>query len=94
MPEIHLKYGNSSIPFSYDENRFEILGKTGNMPLLSDAQIGEKLDDPIGSKTIEDIVNPGETILIVVPGRDTSNGLRTDRKRSRPPPYREWYRPV
>lgn len=67
MTEINLKYGNSSIPFIYDEDRFEILGKTADMPLLFDVRIGEKLDKPIDSKTIEEIVNSGETVLIVVP---------------------------
>ena len=67
MTEINLKYGNSSIPFSYDESRFEILGKTEYIPPLSDAQVGEKLDSPIDSKKIEEIVNPGESVLIVVP---------------------------
>ncbi len=67
MPEIQLKYGSTAIPFTYDESRFEILGKPENRLLLSDVQIGEKLDDPIDSKTIEEIVNPGETVLIVVP---------------------------
>lgn len=67
MPEIHLKYGRTSIPFAYDDSRFEILGKGEYTPLLSDAQIGEKLDNPIDSNIIEEIVNPGDTVLIVVP---------------------------
>ena len=67
MPEIHLKYGHASIPFNYDESRFEILGKTEEARTLSDVQIGEKLDNPIDSKTIEEIVSLGETVLIVVP---------------------------
>ena len=25
MPEIHLKYGRTAIPFAYDQGRFEIL---------------------------------------------------------------------
>lgn len=67
MAEINLKYGRISIPFIYDEGRFEILGKTEDTPPLSDVQISEKLDRPIDSKTVEEIVNPGETVLIVVP---------------------------
>lgn len=67
MPQINLKYGKSHIPFEFDENRFEILGNSTDEPPLSDAEIGKKLDQPIDSKLIEDIVQSGETVLIVVP---------------------------
>lgn len=67
MPEIRLKYGRAALPFTYDESRFEILGQVEDTQPLSDTQIGEKLDNPIDSKAIEEIVNPGETVLIVVP---------------------------
>lgn len=67
MPTINLKYGHSEIPFEFDENRFEILGITESQKPLSDVEIGEKLETPIDSKTIEEIVQPNETVLIVVP---------------------------
>jgi nickel-dependent lactate racemase len=67
MPSIDLKYGKTSIAFDYDAARFEVLGNSTDKPDLSDAQIGEKLDDPIGSPVIEEIINPGESVLIVVP---------------------------
>lgn len=67
MPTINLKYGKTRIPFAYDENRFEILGETENFPALSDAEIGERFDNPIKSIPLEEIINPGETVLIVVP---------------------------
>lgn len=67
MSEIHLKYGLKSIPFNYEKSRFEVLGKIRELPALTDVRIGEKLDDPIDSKTIEEIVGPGEKVLIVVP---------------------------
>lgn len=76
MPSIDLKYGHSVISFEYDENRFEVLGHTGYSAPLSDIELGEKLDNPIGSKTLEEIINPGETVLIVVPDatRQTASG--------------------
>jgi lactate racemase len=76
MPEIHLKYGRTSIPFRYDENRFEILGREDEGPSLSDAEIGDKLDRPINSRPLEEIVKPGETVLFVVPDatRRTASG--------------------
>lgn len=67
MPEVQLKYGRDSIPFEYDDGRFEILGVTDTPTRLSDIQLNEKLDSPIGSPTIEEIVSPGETVLFVVP---------------------------
>lgn len=67
MPNIQLNYGKSNFPFDYDENQFQVLGKlTQNSP-LTDAEIGEKLDNPIDTKTIEEIIKPDETVLLVVP---------------------------
>lgn len=76
MAKIDLKYGRSFIPFEYDEDRFEVLGSALGKPLLSDAGIGEKLDHPIDSPSLEEIVNPGESVLIVVPDatRQTAAG--------------------
>ncbi len=76
MPTINLGYGKSSIEFEYDANLFDILGKSETQTWLTDAEIGEKLDNPIDSKSIEEIVSPGETILIIVPDatRQTASG--------------------
>lgn len=76
MPTINLKYGKTRIPFDYDEDRFEVLGKTENFAPLSDAEIGNRFDYPINSKPVEEIARPGETILIVVPDatRATASG--------------------
>jgi len=67
MPVINLKYGKTQIPFDYDENRFQVLGETADIRALSDVELGEKLDAPIGSLTLEEIVKPDESVLIVVP---------------------------
>ncbi|MBC7901607.1 MAG: nickel-dependent lactate racemase [Saprospiraceae bacterium] len=67
MPEILLKYGRSHVPFEYDEDRIEILGTHETRRVLSDVEINEKLDAPIDCRLLEDIANPGETVLIVVP---------------------------
>lgn len=67
MSNIDLKYGKSTIPFEYDEAQFEILDRNGESSILSDVELGEKLDDPMDSKPLEDIVKPGETVLLVVP---------------------------
>lgn len=67
MPEIQLKYGNSSIPVVYDEARFSVLRAADGFAPLSDAELGAKLDAPIGSKPLEEKVRPGERVLFVVP---------------------------
>jgi len=67
MAQIDLKYGRTVIPFEYDETRFDVLGQTNDKSPLSDADIGEKLDHPIDSPTIEELVAPGDSVLIVVP---------------------------
>jgi nickel-dependent lactate racemase len=67
MPTIDLKYGSGAIPFEYAADRFDILGVSADRPALTDVQLGEKLDQPIDSPLLEDIVKDGETVLIVVP---------------------------
>lgn len=67
MPEIELGYGKSKISFAFDESRFRVLGGEIESRPLSDAEIGARLDNPIDSKTLEEIVQPNETVLIVVP---------------------------
>lgn len=76
MPRIELKYGKSHISFDADENRFTVLGKPEEKPALDDVEIGERFDNPVDSKSIEEIVSPGETVLIVVPDatRQTASG--------------------
>jgi lactate racemase len=76
MPTIELKYGKSQIPFEYDENRFEILRSEKNFAPLTDVEIGARLDEPIASKPLEEIVGTGESVLIVVPDatRRTASG--------------------
>ena len=76
MPNINLGYGNSTISFEYDENRFSILGSGERKRALTDVEIGERFDVPVDAKTVEEIVEPGETVLIVVPDatRRTASG--------------------
>jgi lactate racemase len=67
MPKIDLRYGQSQIPFQYDDRRFQILGGEDFAPALSDAEVGARFDRPVGSAALEELVNPGESVLIVVP---------------------------
>ncbi len=76
MSEINLAYGKSIFNFNFDENRFQVLGNAEEHSALTDVEIGAKLDNPIDSQTIEEIVQPNETVLIVVPDatRRTASG--------------------
>lgn len=76
MSTINLGYGKSKINFTFDENRFQVLGKLQQNRALSDVEIGAKLDCPIDSRPVEEIVGYGETVLIVVPDatRQTASG--------------------
>lgn len=67
MPLINLRYGTRDIPFVYDEERFQVLGTSDDRAPLSDVELGERLDSPIGTPRIEEVVDSGDTVLIVVP---------------------------
>jgi nickel-dependent lactate racemase len=60
-------YGGTTIPFVYDEAGHRVLApnEAEGRP-LSDADIGDALDAPIESACLEEIVQSGETVLIVV----------------------------
>jgi nickel-dependent lactate racemase len=74
MPVIDLKYGRTPIPFEYDAQRFELLGADNEQPSLSDADLGHKLDAPIDSAPLDEIIEPGQTVLIVVPDATRQTG--------------------
>lgn len=67
MPSIELKYGRSNFYFDYDPARFDVLEPAASGRPLTDLEIGEKLDTPIGAEAIEEKIAPGEKVLIVVP---------------------------
>jgi nickel-dependent lactate racemase len=67
MPTINLGYGKSSIEFDFDENCFQVLGEAETQKPLTDVEIGERFDAPVDSKTLEEIIKPGESVLFVVP---------------------------
>lgn len=69
--KIDVGYGRASLSFSYDEGRYQLLAPEARDDAaaaapLSDADIGEAFDKPISSPVLEEIVSPGESVLIVV----------------------------
>jgi len=75
MATIDLRYGSRSIPFEYDESRFQALKAGCEERALTDVEIGQRLDAPIGTERIEDIVSSGETVLFVVPDATRQAGV-------------------
>src|SRR2546425_7940229 len=75
MPAIQLGYGRSSIEFDYDPARFEVLApdETASRP-LSDEEIGRALDAPIESAPLEELITPGDSVLIVASDATRATG--------------------
>ncbi len=67
MENIELKYGKSHFFFEFDPDRFKVVQPPVGPPPMNDVDIGLKFDSPIDSPSLEEIVKPGESILIVVP---------------------------
>jgi nickel-dependent lactate racemase len=67
MSQIELGYGRGAVSFEFEEGRFEVLEATaGDERPLSDAELGAAIDNPLDSQPLEDIISPGESVLVVV----------------------------
>ncbi len=68
MTKIELGYGRGQLSFEYDETRFRVLAPAAAEAArpLSDAELGALIDDPIDSQPLEEIISPGESVLVVV----------------------------
>jgi nickel-dependent lactate racemase len=68
MPQIELAYGRGKISFEDAEGRFQVLTPVEAVAdaSLSDAEMGALIDDPFDSQPLEDILSPGESVLVVV----------------------------
>ena len=65
--DIELGYGRDTVKFGGDANQFTILASadTAEQP-LTDFEVGAALDAPIGSPSLEDIIDGDDSILLVV----------------------------
>lgn len=72
---VTLLYGARQIPFRFDPNRFQVLAPH-NVPTkrLSDTELNNALDAPIGTPRLEEIIRPNERVVIVVPDITRSAG--------------------
>ncbi|HEX8853357.1 MAG TPA: nickel-dependent lactate racemase [Pyrinomonadaceae bacterium] len=68
MTRIELGYGRGSLSFEFEEERFRVLdlAEAADEAPLSDAGMGAAIDDPLDSPPLEDIISPGESVLVVV----------------------------
>src|ERR1051325_4165755 len=74
MPTIQLGYGHDSISFEYDPARFEVLATDHHSTSLSDAEIGAALEHPIDSPPLEELIEPGDSVLIVASDATRATG--------------------
>ena len=66
MREMQLAYGSGTVNLAFAEDRFEALAPTVTpRPPLTDLEIGRAFDSPIESPPLEELLSPGDTVLIV-----------------------------
>jgi lactate racemase len=66
MQVMQLAYGSGKVDLAFAHERFEVLAPSvhSRQP-LTDLEIGQALDSPIDSSPLEELLMPGETVLIV-----------------------------
>jgi lactate racemase len=75
MPTLDLGYGQDAVKFDYDGARFDVLAPDeSEAHPLTDAEIGAALDAPIDSRPLEDLVEPGDSVLIVASDATRATG--------------------
>ena len=75
MANTQLGYGRGSLPFEFEGGRFRVLeAEAREERPLTDAEVGAAIDDPFDSQPLEDIVGPGESVLIVVSDATRATG--------------------
>ena len=77
MATVELGYGRNVRAFSYDEARFRLLAPTQAVAPLPDLEVHAALDQPIDAQPLEEIISPGERVLLVLPDvtRPSASGL-------------------
>ena len=75
MAHVELGYGRNALAFDFEGGRFRVLeAEASDERPLSDAEIGAAMDDPYDSQPLEEIVSPGESVLIVVSDATRATG--------------------
>src|SRR5207245_6594913 len=71
---IQLGYGRESISFDYDDARFDVLLPNYESRPLTDGEIGAAIDNPLDSPPLEDLIDPGDSVLIVASDATRATG--------------------
>jgi nickel-dependent lactate racemase len=75
MTQVELGYGRATLPFEFEGGRFRVLeSESAEERPLTDAEVGAAIDDPLDSQPLEDILSPGESVLIVVSDATRATG--------------------
>src|ERR671938_227391 len=75
MPRVELGYGRGSLAFEFEGGRFEVLERQAREErALTDAEVGSLIDDPIDSQPLEEVISPGESVLVVVSDATRATG--------------------
>ena len=74
MATIQLGFGHGSIDFDYDDARFDVLSPAESESGLTDSEIGQAIETPIASRALEDLIQSGDTVLIVTSDATRATG--------------------
>src|SRR5215211_1018468 len=75
MVSIELSYGRGLLRFEFEGGRFRVLeGEAPRERALTDAEVGALIDDPLDSQPLEEIISPGESVLVVVSDATRATG--------------------
>lgn len=75
MPTLELLYGDGFLTLPYESSQFTVLKNPNSEPVpLTDVEIGEGFDSPIGSPNLNEILETGGSVLIVVSDATRATG--------------------
>src|SRR5215471_9320218 len=74
MATIQFGYGHDSISFAYDAARFDVLTNDHDSRPLNDAEIGAALDNAIDSPALDELIEAGDSVLIVASDATRATG--------------------
>ncbi|QQS39731.1 MAG: nickel-dependent lactate racemase [Acidobacteriota bacterium] len=67
MQTVRIPYGKNSFDLSFDPSSFTVVGGSAKNRPLPDRELGLAIDEPVVGPRLEEIVEDGGTVLIVVP---------------------------
>ncbi|HVF44969.1 MAG TPA: nickel-dependent lactate racemase [Pyrinomonadaceae bacterium] len=75
MTQVQLGYGRGTLASELEGGRFRVLeSEAADERPMTDAEVGAAIDDPLDSQPLEDILSPGESVLIVVSDATRATG--------------------